>query len=160
MKKRDLFSILGILDQMNNEKTQVKFAYAMAKNRKKIQAEVEVLRESVKSSPEMEEFEKKRLVLCHDMAQKDDEGKPLTKGGAGNLGPMFVIADQEAFNTAFDALKEEYKDALELQDLKRKEFEALLDEEAETELHKIPLDVFPNNISTAQMEWLMYFVEE
>jgi len=154
MKKKELFQMLSVVEQVANLKGSVKFAYAVAKNRKCLQGEVETLKELIKPSKEIEEFETKRVKLCQDMSEKDENGAPVIKGN------VFVMADPPAFEAKFKELQEEYKVNLEEHAQKKQDFDTLLEEPSDIEFFKVKLENFPNEISAVQMEWLMNLVEE
>jgi hypothetical protein len=160
MKKRDIFPTLEALTSLAEGKVNVKFAYFIAKNKKILEEEAAIIRETLESfkNPEkFEEYESKRIEICKKMSEKDSDGNPVI------ISNNFVIADADIpeFEKKLEALKNKYSDVIEGQANIKKQIEDLLDEDLEdAKLLKTNLSSFPEEISSGQMEHLLPFICE
>lgn len=155
MKRENVINVFGIMNVLSEEKTTAKGAYGIAKNKKIAEAEVKAIQEAqqkVEMPEKFNEFDKKRIELCEEVADKDEDGKPIKI----NNGQQFSISQekQEEFAEKLKALREEYKEAIEQKDKIEQDFIDLLSEEIEVEFHKVMIDDLPNNITANQIEAL------
>ncbi len=132
-----------------------KFAYALVKNKKKIQSELDILKEVAKLTEEPEEFRKKRIELCEQHCEKDDKKKAIIKNNS-----YCGLNDNKEFNKEIENLKIEYKTALEEQKKAIEEHNKLLQEEVEIDLYKVLLKDVPEGITGKQLEAIQEIVEE
>lgn len=153
MTKGDNISLYQNLTKLG-KLSGVKFAYAVAKNIAILKPELEALQKSLEAAPEYTEFEKARIALAESMAKKDENGKPVSEDG------KFVMEDDEAFEKAFTALKEEHKDALEARKVQIEEQNELLKTESTIVLHKVKLEDVPREITVEQMQSIAEIVED
>lgn len=155
MKRENVINVFGIMNVLSEEKTTAKGAYGIAKNKKIAEAEVKAIQEAqqkVEMPEKFNEFDKKRIELCEEVADKDEDGKPIKI----NNGQQFSISEerQDEFSEKLKALREEYKEAIEQKDKIEQDFIDLLSEEIEVEFHKVMIDDLPNNITANQIEAL------
>lgn len=155
MKRENVVGVFGVMNILSEEKTTAKGAYAIAKNKKIAEAEVKAIQEAQQkvTMPEtFQEYEKKRIELCEEVSDKDENGNSIKI----NNGQQFAIPEerQEEFATKLAALREEYKEAIEAKDKVEKDFFDLLSEEVEIEFHRVKIDDLPNNITASQIEVL------
>jgi hypothetical protein len=155
MKRENVLGVFGIMNVLAEEKTTAKGAYAIAKNKKIAETEVKALQEAqqkVTVPEKFQEYEEKRLDLCEEVADKDEEGKSIKI----NNGQQFAISpeNQDIFNEKLKVLREEYKEAIEAKDKVEKDFFDLLAEEIEIDFHKVKIDDLPDNITASQIEAL------
>ena len=153
VKRVELFGLLQALGTLGNL-SGVKFAYALIKNKKKIQAELDTLKETVKPSNKLQEYENKRVELCKQYCEKDKEGKPVIKNNSYSGLDVNVKFDAE-----IKKLKEEYKTELDNREKQVKEYNKLLQEKVEIELHKIAVDDLPKDITSKQLESLWLIID-
>jgi hypothetical protein len=153
MKKRELYDLYEGLNNVAELKG-VKFAYAVNKNKSKILSELKVLEKSAEASEEYKGYEKERIALCEEHAEKDKDGKANIVSGA------YDIKDRATFDKALDALKETHKKALDDHANHVKDFEVLLETESEVEIHKIKLEEVPQEISVKQLENISLIIQE
>lgn len=152
--REKLLQVWGVLSQLSQEKTTAKGAYGIAKNKKLLEAEIksmEEARENLKYPKEkLEEFDTKRIALCKELADKEEDGSPkLDKN-------MFVFSpDNKAiFEEKFSVIREEYKDVLEERNKVDTEYRTFLSEETELTVHEIKIADMPDGVSAAQIEVL------
>lgn len=155
LKNQDLFKILegiGAVSQLRG----AKFAYAMAKNKRLISAEVEDLQKGIENvSEQYTEYDKKRLELCTEYSRKDDDGKPILTNNE------FQISDRTNFDIALGKLRGEYKSAISERDKQVEEYNDLLDKPVNgVVFHKVSFEDLPRDISAAQTDMILELIEE
>jgi hypothetical protein len=145
----DALTQLGALPGVN-----VKFAYAAAKNKAKLQGEQKAVQEGAQPSEKFLEFESKRIALCQEMVDKKEDGSPVMNHQG------FVILKRKAeFDTAMESLSAEYQEAIDLRKEQIKAATELMEEPCKVELHKIDIELFPA-LSINQMEALLPMISE
>lgn len=113
----------------------VKVAYALAKNKRNLDAIVGVMREMQQPAQEFIDYESKRISLCMSYADKDVNGDP--KSYHNNF---VIMVDRETeFREKLDALNTEHKTEIEAQDKRLQEVKEFLKGSEEVEIHKIKL---------------------
>lgn len=153
--KEQLLNVWGVLEAVSKQKAPVRFAYGIAKNMRLLKDEVGAIQEARMPPEKFQEFERKRIKICRDLADKDDNGQPVV------LGIQFKVTENEAeLNEKIDALREEYKEAIEEFNEREKEVVKLLKEEVEFDVYKVDFSEFPEKMSAEQMEVLLDFVNE
>jgi hypothetical protein len=154
--REKLIAMWGLVNRLVNEKTAVKFHYLMLKNKKLLEPEVESLQKANTPPEGHNEFNKKRLDLCNSFADKEEDGSPKI------INDNFVISEEtkEEFEKKLSELKEEYKDVVDTMDKNQEDFIALLKEEVEIELAKIPLSIMPEAILGRDVELLFDIIDE
>lgn len=159
MKNRDLVETFKVISTLENsgEKYPSKFTYMISKNKTKIQTTIEAIQKASQPSQEAMEFEKKRIQICQELCEKDENNKPKIENG------QFVFSEenQKIADEQINALREEYKGVDVEQQKRSEEINKILDEEVDSDInfHKIPLDLFPN-LTVSQMNALVHFVKE
>lgn len=156
MIKNELFTLISVFDQIKNVASNPKFAYAIAKNRKLVQSEVDVIKEAIAPDEKVKEYDQKRIAMCRDYCQMDANGQPVIAE------QNFVIdpEKQEDFNKAIEELREEYTEALDAHRVKLEQADQLLQEEVDLDFHKVLIDNFPDGLNQQQYELLMVFATD
>jgi len=150
VKRKELVELWGLIKQHRKIKNSVKFSYWLAKNRKRIQPEIESLEEVIESSRRYKEYDMERVRIAKFYADKDENGKPIIQNSS-----YVVIEKLNEFNSELDILKEKYKDEVEKRDKQIEEYNNLLEEEIEFEGFKIKLEDLPDGIEPIFIEVLM-----
>ena len=151
MKRKDLYNYLQVLTSVSDLKG-VKFAYAVIKNKKKIENEIKILEEIIIPNPLFEEFEKKRIVLCEVHSEKDTNGNPTI------IENKYKISDLELFNTELEKLRLNYKDIIDERYKQINDYNNILDEDTEMEFTKIGYIDLPINISAKELDSIDFMV--
>lgn len=154
MKKRELFGLLNGLEAVKNLKG-VKFAYAVAKNKNLVKREVKLFSESNKPNEKFLEFDKKRVELCQEYCEKNENGEPVIKNNT-----FIGLEKNDAFNKVIEELREEYKEAIDEREKQSKEYNKMLDEEIELDFHKVLLENVPSDITGQQLELILPIVDD
>jgi len=134
-----------------------KFNYALAKNKKTLQATVEALQETVnKRAPEFIQFDAARVELCHKYAVKDEKGQPVVDEKNN-----FKIDDQVTFDTELVALKEKYQKAIDEELDRQNKLKDLINMMTEVDIHKIKLSDIGNEPTVpSHIEYLMPMIDD
>lgn len=132
----------------------VKFAYARSKNKNKIESEIKSLQEAIKPSEDYAKFDKDRIELCEKHCDKDDKDKPVMENS------RYVFKNRKNFETAFNGLKKTYNDTLEAREKQIEEYNKLLEEKSDFEIHHVLLSDVPDGITGKQLEDVMEMIKE
>lgn len=144
MKNKDIFRLRDGLRSVG-ELRGVKFCYAVAKCLRMVVPVCEDLAKSAEPNDAYKKYDKEREALAKAHSKKDENNAP-EEVPAGENRIAWIMADRKAFDDALDELKEKHREAVDEQDVKNKEFDALLEEEAdEIKLHKISVDLAPED---------------
>lgn len=152
MKKKDLMDIIKSLIEVSDLKG-VKFAYTLIKNKKKIEEEIKNLEGSVKPSEEFEAFEKKRIAMCEEFSEKDQDGKAVIEDN------KYKILDKKKFEIAFTTLKDENEAIISQREGQINEYNSLLEEDTEIVFDKIGISDLPEDITAAQIDAVDFMVK-
>lgn len=158
IQREKLFAMFGLIDRLLQGKTSVKFYYLLLKNKKTLQAEVDLVRSTQQANPPEghDEFNKRRIQLCEEYAKKDEEtGKPKVINNQYDM----TEESRETFEVKLAELKVEFKDVVNEMDRRQEELIKLLNEEAEVDLTVIPLSVIPDVLSGKELELLFDIVD-
>ncbi len=152
IKRNEILSLWDVLCSFNGQ-AGVKFCYAVAKNKRLLQGEVESIYEANPDTSEDFRSEKKKILDKY--AEKDNKKKPIyIDKGNGVSEPKVKPEDRLKAIREIEELKnEKFKD-------KSDQYDKLLREEVEINLHQISLDQFPDNISQHKMDVLFCLIKE
>ena len=151
LKNRELFLLKNAL-QIVGRHQGVKLAYAMAKNLKAIEAEIELLQQTLKPSKEILEYEKKRIELCIKHAEVEN-GQPKM------MNNNYVMTNRKAFDKEHEALKAPYQKKIEEQEKKVEEYNKFLDNKSNFEPYLISKDDLPNEITGAELTGIFSLIK-
>jgi hypothetical protein len=114
----------------------------IGKNFRVLSAEIENIKEVEKKKiesfpPEIKEYDEKRIELCKQFADKDENGEPILID-RGSQGKEFKLTEKRSeFDVALKEIQITYASSLEKQEELNKEFNDFLASEIELELMKI-----------------------
>ena len=121
-----MLSFNQTLLSFQNVRGNVKFSYAIAKNTKLMEVEVEAITNLTK------EYDEKVINLIREYAVKDDDGQIVFEDAQRNL-PKYT--NREELETKLEELYMEYKETVD-------EVEKIKDEDIDIDFYKIPLSSF------------------
>jgi hypothetical protein len=157
MIRQELYTLRAALMQMSRM-PGVKVAYMVAKNRRKIDAEIKAMESGliVGEGDPIAKYDDARLQLCKEYAEKDPAGEPVIIKEGKEQGNFKIPDEKRAeFEQGVTQLKTIYKDALDARDALVKSYEKMCKEELPSKfvegLHRIALKELPNNITGEQM---------
>lgn len=154
MKHRELVALYRGLDRLGSL-TGVKFAYAVSRNLSLLKPVMESIDKSIEPSAEFSEYDKARIKLAEEHAKKDEKGKPIIEEG------NYIMENDEAWQTAFEALKAQHAEVIAKREAQIKEYNELLElENPMVSLHKVKLADVPQGITVVQMHSIKDIIEE
>jgi hypothetical protein len=142
MKKFELLRINDFLMKSVNYKSH-EFAYAIYKNKQKVDEiliEVDFMNDI---DPEYVEYENKRIELCKTTSKKDPTGREIVKDG------RFEIGDVEIFKNGMDELRKQYESFIQKRDEQINRFNIIMQQEVEIDFVKVDKKDLPVEITTA-----------
>ena len=143
--RQKLFNLLNAFETVK-DLPGVKFAYAVIKNKAKINQEITALNKNMQPTAEYRKWEKARVALCQKHCTKKD-GKPVIENN------KFIGLEKNlTFEKALDGLKKNYKPTLDDYKKKVDEYNRKITEEIEFDIHKIAKKDIPVNITPKQLE--------
>jgi hypothetical protein len=149
MKRRDLVELWKMMKEYEGSKG-VKFGYFLARNRKKLQPEIEALEEAITPNETYKTYDIKRVKLAEFYSDKDSNGSPVIRNS------NYVIDEKlDEFNTELASLKEKYKTVIDDREKQIIDYNKMLDEEAEFDGFKIDLNALPDEVDSKFIEVLM-----
>src|SRR3990167_1646314 len=153
----NLFNALS--DKQLGQLSGAKFAYAVAKNLAILQPEINAIKKALEATDEFVKYDAERVKLAESHAKKGEDGKAVKVTNAQGV-EEFTLEDKEAFEKAFEVLKEEHKAAINAREAQIKEQNDLLKTESTITLYKIALADVPNTITIEQMKQISEIVED
>jgi hypothetical protein len=143
---KELHDVWGAITSFENEKVPVKFAWAIAKNKKRIKPFLDELSPFSKKSDELVKFEKFRTDTYEKYAEKDENGKFKTeKDESGQL--MYVISDEDKdkIEKEVKAYIDENEKIIEAAEKKRVDsYNEVLKKEVDMDYYQVPMSEVPN----------------
>ncbi len=150
VRRRELVELWQLIEHHRKIKHSVKVSYFMAKNRKRIQPEIEALEEAIEPSKDFKQYDTARANLAKYYADKDNNDRPIIHNSS------YVITTQlDEFNKELEVLKESHKDTISKREKQLKDYNEFLDEEIEFDGYQINLEDLPKEIEPVFIECLM-----
>ena len=89
-----------------------RFNYALAKTRRLIADEVEAIQEAIAPLPAFVEYERARVALCEQYAEKDHVGRPATDTRSGQTVFRMAPETKDEFDRAIEDLRAQHQEAI------------------------------------------------
>lgn len=150
MKNKDLLDLSSALESINSEGCNAKFKYAVAKNKKIIENQVNILRDTLKPSDEYIKLENERLAICNKYCERDEGGAPIMSNGSF----VMKLETKEQSDKEIGDFLEKNRGAYDNEMTKSQEIVSILDEDAAVDLYKINIDSIPDAIKQVEMDIL------
>ena len=159
MKNKQLYELLEGIRQAGSLKG-IKFTYGLARNKKLVEKEIEILSEVSKPNEDFEELEKKRIELCKVHAEKDEKGEPKIEMIGNTPKSSYVIEDKKKFEKELEKMMKENAKVVEAQEEKNKQFMELLEENSEFKPYMIEFVDIPEDITSETISKLIDLIKE
>jgi len=165
MKNSELIETYTVLSQLESAKDlPFKFTYALARLRDRMERVVVFLEKlRVTTVPGQIEYFAERTKTLIALAEKDQDGNPVTKVGPN--GNEYVVEDRVQLQEALAELAEKHAKAIDAMKEKEHNFAELLEEEVEDfvpycfDVAYLPVDTKGNTVLTAeQLRYLIPFI--
>lgn len=149
IQKGDLLQLQVVFEKLNVEKHPLKFSYFLAKNKSIIKKEVEILKELQKPSDGYNSFDKKRIMLAQDLAERvPGTDEPLIKNNAYIMGE-----NKKKFEKELWGLKDVFKTVIKEFEKQVSDFKDILKEDFDFDNgYKIKIDNLPEYIEPHLIE--------
>ncbi len=166
MKNGELYLLKKALVKLKETAIETKYFYAVLKNLKKVESEIELLEEMKKPTKEYNDtFDRERQVLCIEYGKKDEKGELILLKKDDQQ--IVDIVDQVGFDKKIAELQEKYKEVLRVNSERTLGFLKCLNEESKLDLFKIKVENLPkdlpvdspNNLSKQELESLNDLIE-
>lgn len=170
MKNKDILRLYQGL-QAVKDLPGAKFAYAVGRNLSKVKPVAESIEKALKVPAEYkkyeEEYERRRLAICKELAKPDDKGEPVTEiyeDAQGRKRKKYVFEDQAVFEKKYEEMvkdiKAEYSALFVEIEKNHMEYLQFLDEEAEVlNFHTVKPENLPESITGEQIEAINEIIE-
>ena len=150
--RKELQDVYSIISGVNLK--GVKFNFKLVKLKKIIKEILEAVQEADKPNEDYLVFTNKRNELLKKY------GVPGTPNNDGSIPYSFEDGNDKEFVEEENKLREEFSDAIKEREKQFKETLDLLDGEETIEVDAFNIDEIPEEIETAQMEYLLDFIED
>lgn len=162
MKISEARNLLSAIVTVQNSPAarKVKFAYALARNKKiltPIEESVSEVEAQLAENEVVKAFEEDRIRLLTEAAEKDSMGRPVIENN------QFKLTDPDALARISEELLEKHPKASDEMAAHNAKIEELIQKDEEVNLYKIPLEDFPDEISDLPpyiMDMLMLIVKD
>ena len=155
MKRKEITTILDSLNGVSEIKG-VKFAFAILKNRKKLETQIEedksIFEEILKPSDGFREFETKRVDLCVLYSEKDQDGNPITEN------EQYKIIEMEKFNAELTLLSDTHQEDIENRYKQVADYNSLMEEDITIDFVKVNFEDLPTDVSEKQLRGLEFMI--
>jgi len=155
MLKQDLKPLYESLEKVSGKKG-VKFAYAVAKNKKLLKDEIDAIEEA-KKVDKYTEFEIKWNQLKLEYCDKDKTGNPKIESWRIFFNGLSKKKADE-YKNKWEELEKEYEWAIKEFQEKEKEVQDILKEEIKIELHKVKEEDLPEDLSASELEGIFEII--
>ena len=158
--REKLVATWGLTNRLLTTKTGVKFHYMLLKNKKIMEPEITALQELQTKSqtpPDgFDEFDEKRIALCKDCSDSDENGDPIL------INNNYQIAEDRKpeFESKLSDLQEEYKEVLGELENRQKEFNDLMRDTVDINFVTFGLSIVPEQIIGTDLELLFDLIDE
>ncbi len=158
MTKEEVINFAVHVDRVNGHKG-AKFNYALCVNQEEANKIKRAVEKINKPADDFMKYEKARLDLCSEMAEKGDDNKPKTRvvpvPGGGMRSEFVGLDDNPEFKQRMEELLKKHDAAIEARKAQTAEVEELLQEEAEIDLHMVRFEDVPETLTREHMNPLM-----
>jgi len=141
------------LDNVSNYQG-LEFAYAVLKNKQLIDIKLMEVDFIKNVSPEVIEYEEKRVKICEEYALKDDNGLPIIEND------LYKIGEQDEFKKKMDELLEQYRSPVIERQKQIEVFNNKMNEIVDIQFIKIKKEDIPPELKTArELEEIVFMLE-
>lgn len=156
MINEDLFVMHNGFDLLRHVNGNLKFNYAMSKNRQIIEQEVGRLKQAILPNSQFEEFRQERIAIKCKYAEIDSETKQPKKMVNGD----FVIEKEKTKECIeeLNKLNKKYKDLITQYEENMKEFENLLKQDVNQDIENSLMKLNFNDLPQLTQEQLDPFI--
>jgi len=154
MKNKELFTLVNAI-RIVGKYEGLKFAYAMARNLRKVETEIEIFNTILKPSKELTECEMKRIEICVKYADKENNQPKMVNNN-------YIIGDKnkKEFDKEITKLRKDYKKTLDRQTKNIEDYNKLMEEESDFIPYKVLIEDVPKEITGNELKGILELIEE
>lgn len=157
IKKKDVVQLHNAIEELYSVKGAKKFAYALTRNKPVVHTVFLELRKQATAPQEWYTYERERLALLNEMAERDAQKKIITNEN----GEVKIPDDKTAeFEEKYKVLNEKYKDTITNYQEHMKSMEASLEDEIDIDIHQIDFDSVPDEVSAQHLDALKVMINQ
>jgi hypothetical protein len=148
--KRDLMRLNNAISAIEGRKFSVVFSYFLAKNKIQLKDEISILDQLKMPSDEFKEYDGERAKLALKYADRNPDGSPKIDNQE-----FLITIKAGPFQEAIAKLKEDYEEVIQERNQQLKDFEEILEEDAEYDGATIAYKDIPDVIEPVVIEVLL-----
>ena len=156
ISKTKLIDLNNILQELQKITYNKSFSYLINRNINKIKPEVDVIYSITKPSEKLLDYEKKRLKICESYCERNEDGSPKMENNVF----VFSKENKEKVLELLSLLFKDNEKIIEEHNKQQNEIDEILKEEIEIEIYPISFNLFPNTISSKQIDILLPIIKE
>lgn len=134
--------------------TGIKLVYAIAKNTRMIASELKAMERLTQQKPDYTKYDQERLKLCKEMCVKDEKGVPIIQENS-----YAGLTGTPDFEKRLKALKKKHQKAVDGREKDMEEYNKLLDEEVEIDIHMVNIKFLPPGVTAQQLTGIMFMIQ-
>lgn len=154
LTKLDVIRLWNAIEACKEHKN-TKFIYAILKTKKLIKDEVEMLTALSSPSRKFQEYQKHRVELCTKYCEKEN-ARPLIENGEY----VFSEENRGKFEEELIKIKAKYKDWIDERDEQMANYNQMLKDEVDVEIHQVGLMYVPEDLNATVLEGLLPLIME
>ena len=161
MKNIQLLITHDLIQKNLNKLNQLKGAklnYALIKNIKMLDLEIEDLKKTIEPTESFKKHEEERITLCKTFCVKDDKNEPILKSGENNQKEFDIDLSNPEWIAAIDALKLKNVDILLARDEQIKTYNEILNLDSTVNFHMVKLNDIPDEIDFSLMHIIEFMI--
>lgn len=142
--------------QLNQLKGR-EFLFTILENITLLNVEIEKINKMIEGSDEYNEYQNKRINICNEFAEKDEDGNPV-KIMNNDVEEFKIDREDNDFIEKIQTLQEEYKDSIADYLKKIDKYNNHLNDDVEIDFKQILLDDVPEDITFELLSVINLFV--
>lgn len=156
MKKSEVLRMYETLLTLDNQKQyKARFSYMLAKNKKILKDEYDII---VGTAPKLsEEYESQRMTILNENMERDENGETIWANRENRL-PKYK--DIHKLNEEIVAFETKFKTELEDFNIKNDDFKKSLNDKVKIDFDKIHLNDLDEFMSPEDMDKIFPFIKE
>jgi len=141
----------------------VKFAYAVSKNKRKLEEEMTALHKMQEPEPEYLSYEQELKELAKKHARRDGNNQPETQIAPNGAIGYVIDDDNLIFTESKKKLDKKYKKAISKRKESVEEMDEILNEEIDLNtfsFHNVKVSDLPNELNAEELELLEFMIQD
>ena len=140
--------LYNIFEELKNRKCDIKFAYFIAKNKRLLSSEIEILSNMITPNEKYKEYDLQRVQINEKYCEKDNNGNLIIKDNS------YIIKSESLneFHKELNILKEQYSDYIKEHNKMIEQYNSLLLDKININLHQINITDISGDINPTYIE--------